>query len=215
MKPVFQTRIQARPAEEPLFPDSAGCVLEQIGSFDLPALAAGPGAKLRLADVTSPAGLEAFLCDYAGLQVAPIEFPLIARAYACAARGQARELIALDQEAGKQLGEAAFAGASRRIGRDRLRQLRPLRDHRVAQRYLTALESGAAQGWNPVVFGLFLSIYSTPPRQGLLRYGEAALTGLAESAARECCLPAAACEGAVAAAMALLPKGIEKAVALI
>ena len=43
---------------------------------------------------------------------------------------------------------------------------RPLRDQRLVQRYLTAVEQGEAQGWHTLVYGLTLAVYSLPLRQG-------------------------------------------------
>ena len=50
------------------------------------------------------------------------------------------------------------------------RSYEPLRDERVVQRYLAAVESGEAHGWHTLVYGLTLVVYSLPLRQGLLGY---------------------------------------------
>jgi urease accessory protein UreF len=175
----------------------------------------GPDAVLLPGPITNATGLKTFLCAYATQVLNPVELPLIARACACALRNQARELIELDHTVGTLPGMDVFSEASRIIGRERLQHLRPLKDHRVAQRYLAALDEGRVVGWHPVVYGVFLAIYSVPPRQGLLRYGESLLTELAASACRSAGLPQQQGVKAAASAIASLPKGIENAVALI
>jgi urease accessory protein UreF len=216
MKPVqiqAQNLRAAPPAPAP-FLGEPGPLLAHIGAFEpfSPPLELDP--RFCLDKIAGPAELEAFLCAYAEEALKAVEFPLIARAYACAVRNQARELIELDRQAATLLEPSIFAAASREIGRKRLIMLRPLRDQRVARRYLEALDTGNAQGWHPLVFGLFMAIYSLPPRQGLLRYGELALTSLADSIGQAKHFPSAS-SNAAAAALATLPEGIEKAVALI
>ena len=63
--------------------------------------------------------------------------------------------------------------------------MRPLRDDRVVQRYLDAVESGRAFGWHTIMYGLTLAVYSLPLRQGLLFYAQQTLAGLAAAAESE------------------------------
>ena len=70
------------------------------------------------------------------------------------------------------------------MGRLQLTRLRPLRDERAVQRYLTAVESGQAHGWHTMVYGVTLAVYSMPLRQGLLYYAQETLSALALAAAR-------------------------------
>src|SRR4029077_1319964 len=92
--------------------------------------------------------------------------------------------VALDQQLASELALQPFAGASRRVGQTQVRKLRPLRDARVVQRYLQAVETGEANGWHTLVYGLTLAIYSLPLRQGLLGYAHQTTRSFIYSAAR-------------------------------
>ncbi|MFM7103786.1 MAG: hypothetical protein ACKO3N_21790, partial [Verrucomicrobiota bacterium] len=48
------------------------------------------------------------------------------------------------------------------------------------QRLVAAVDSGAAAGWHPVVYGVMLSAFCLPLRQGLMHYATQTLTGLAD-----------------------------------
>ena len=72
--------------------------------------------------------------------------------------------------------------ASQRVGKTQLKRLRPLRDQRLVQRYLHAVQAGEAQAWHTVVYGLVLSLYSLPLRQGLLSYAQQTTRGFILSA---------------------------------
>jgi hypothetical protein len=111
--------------------------------------------------------------------LAPIELPAIARASLHAARGEWREILLLDSQLATEPLLAPFADGSRQIGRVQLERLRPLRDERVARRYLAAVESGQAHGWHTIVYGIMLAVYSWPLRQGLIHYGRQTIAGLA------------------------------------
>jgi urease accessory protein UreF len=131
--------------------------------------------------IHTPASLEKFLVRYRDQILIPIELPAIALAYAHTLRNEARELIALDRSL---IGEAAlqpFASASGRVGRSHLKRLRSLRDHRVVQRYIRALDTKRAFGWHSLVYGMTLAIYSVALRQGLLGYAQQTLNGFLES----------------------------------
>ena len=62
--------------------------------------------------------------------------------------------------------------------------LRSLRDNRLIQRYLQAIDAGQAQGWHTIVYGLTMAIYSMPLRQGLTAYAGQTLKGFIDSAER-------------------------------
>jgi hypothetical protein len=57
-----------------------------------------------------------------------------------------------------------------------------LRDERLVQRYLSAVEFGQANGWHTVVYGITLAMYSLPLRQGLLHYAQQTLGAFANNA---------------------------------
>ena len=114
----------------------------------------------------------------------PIELPAIQRAFLHASRNQTRELIAFDQGLAAEPLLRDFAAASQRVGQWHLRRFRPLRDLRVVQRYLKAVEEKRAHGWHTLVFGLTVSIYSLPIRECLAFYERSVLRGFIDAAAR-------------------------------
>lgn len=159
-------------------------LVEQLGSTEgLVALNAA-SAALRLDRIDSPAALRRFLAHYRVQVLVPVELPVIARAFCHAARHQTRELVALDRGLGAQSVPGELAAASRRVGQGQLRRLRPLRDQRLVQRYLAAVETGRAHGWHTVVYGLTLALFSLPLRDGLSAYAQQTLRGFIHSASR-------------------------------
>jgi len=159
-------------------------LVEQLGSADglvsLHALADSLAAR----PVTTLGALRGFLQTYRAQILLPHELPAIRDAHGHAARNHCRELVALDQ---LMCGEPAlreFASASRRVGQAQLLRLRPLRDERIVQRYLHAVEAGHAHGWHTIVYGLTLVVYSLPLRQGLLGYAQQTTRSFIQAAAR-------------------------------
>jgi urease accessory protein UreF len=156
-------------------------LLRQIGS---PGLAPDPDGPFWTAAVDSPAALCQFLEDYLARILLPHELPAIVAACGHARRGELRELLAQDLGLAAPLLPTPFAAPSRRMGWLQLARLRPLRDARIVQRYLAAVQSGQAHGWHTVVYGVTLAVYSLPLRQGLLYYSQETLAALAASASR-------------------------------
>jgi len=120
-----------------------------------------------------------------------------------------RELIALDVELADQPLLKSFAAASRRVGRCQLQKLRPLRDQRMVQRYLQAVNGGTAYGWHTLVYGLTLEVYSLPSRQGLLGYAQQTTRGFIYSAARNLKLSECSCRDLFDELCAPLPAAVE------
>lgn len=139
---------------------------------------------LRITPVHDLASLRAFLGHYRSQILLPLELPAIYAAHGHAERNELRELVALDQRLAAEAVLEQFFAPSRRVGRYQLQKLRPLRDQRFVQRYLAAVESGQAQGWHTLVYGLTLAVYSLPLRQGLLGYSHQTTRGFIYSAAR-------------------------------
>ena len=158
-------------------------LIEQLGSLEGLLTLSSLSAALRLPPVDDRSSLELFLQAYQSNLLLPVELPSIQRAYAHTTQHEIRELIALDCRLGDEAGLTPFANASRRIGRSQLARLRPLRDQRVVQRYLKAVDMGEAHGWHILVYGLTMAIYSIPLRQGLLNYGRQTLRGFIQAAA--------------------------------
>ncbi len=156
---------------------------EQLGSADGLLELGSVSTLLRLTPVRNLASFLHFLKKYQSEVLVPLELPAIQSAYGHAARHEVRELIALD---GRLAGEPLllnFADASRRVGQNQLRKLRPLRDERLLQRYLEAVEAGHAHGWHTLVYGVTMAVYSLPLRQGLLGYAQQVMRGFIYSAA--------------------------------
>ncbi len=158
-----------------------GPLLEQIGS---PEALAGAVAALEFRQISTLRELRAFLRDYQARILQSLELPAIHRAFGHASRHEIRELVAFDRQLNGQPLLQHFASASRLAGRIQLQRLRPLRDERMVQRYLAAVDEGAAQGWHTLVYGLTLAIYSRPLRQGLLGYARETTRGFIQSASR-------------------------------
>jgi urease accessory protein UreF len=177
------TRTQLAPTEAAEWLGDWHPLAEQLGCADGLLALGNVAAELRLAPVHSLSSLHRFLRRYQAQILLPFELPAIHRAHAHAARRQVRELVALDQQIAEEPVLQPFAAASRRVGQSQLQKLRPLRDERIVQRYLRAVEAGEANGWHTVVYGLTLAIYSLPLRQGLLGYAHQTTRGFVDSAA--------------------------------
>ena len=157
---------------------------EQLGSSDGLVELGSVSSLLEVRPVHDSRSLRAFLLKYQQRILLPAELPAIQSAHGHAARHEVRELIALDQRLGHEEVLKTFAEPSRRVGQAQLQKLRPLRDQRVVQRYLQAVELGDANGWHTLVYGLTLAIYSLPLRQGLLGYAHQTTRGFIYAAAR-------------------------------
>src|SRR6266516_4275474 len=156
----------------------------QIGSAE--GLAALSGAVPRkFHRVRDLASLRCFLLDYHSEVLIPLELPAICRAHGHASRYEIRELIELDRQLAREMLLQRFATASQRVGKTQLKRLRPLRDQRLVQRYLRAVQAGEAHAWHTVVYGLILSLYSLPPRQGLLSYAQQTTRGFISTASSQ------------------------------
>jgi urease accessory protein UreF len=182
---------------------------EQLGSADGLVELGSVSSQLRLPPVHNVASLRKFLGQYQLCILLPLELPAIESAHGHASRNEVRELIALDRELASEPVLQNFAAPSRRVGQAQLQKLRPLRDQRLVQRYLTAVESGEAHGWHTLVYGLTLAVYSLPLRQGLLGYAHQTMRGFIYSAARTLELSERACRGLFDDLCADLPLAIE------
>lgn len=132
-------------------------------------------------ELLNEADLREFLFNHQKPRLVQWEWPAVVKAWGHASRQELQELIALDQEMLLIPWPAPLAAASRRAGLRQLRRWRPLRDERLAGRYLRAVEDGKAQGWHSLVYGLMLQVYSLPLRQGLMMYAQQIATGFIDS----------------------------------
>lgn len=184
---------------------------ELLGEYPALLRRLGPGddvsvpapASLWHAPLRTVPELSAFIRRYHAEILAPLELPAIARAAEHTRRNEGRELIALDQSLDREAALRDFADASRRVGRGQLRRLRPLRDHRVLQKYLAASDDGLVRPWHTVVYGVTLGLYAIPLRQGLMGYVERTLGAWVELVRDARRLPALECSGLLEA---LLPE---------
>jgi urease accessory protein UreF len=182
---------------------------EQLGSTDGLVTLGSVSASLRLVPLHDLPSLRHFLRNYQSQLLLPLELPAIQCAHGHAARHEVRELVAFDQSLAEQPILSDFAAASRRVGQSQLSKLRPLRDQRVVQRYLHAVESGEAHGWHTLVYGLTLAVYSLPLRQGLLGYAHQTTRGFIYSAARMLRLSEHQCRDLFDSLSADLPQAVE------
>jgi urease accessory protein UreF len=155
---------------------------EQLGNpATLSSLTRGT-LSLQLDCLSNVTTLRRVLQTYCSRILIACELPAIYRAYKHASRFEVRELIDSDCRLSREPSLRHFARASQCVGTAQLKRLGPLRGERLVQRYLQAVESGKAYGWHTVVYGLVLSLYSLPLRQGLLNYGHQTLHGFIWSA---------------------------------
>ena len=180
-------------------------LLDQLGSPDDLALTGTVTAAFDFQRVSNLPALRSFLEAYRGQILTPIELPAIISAYGHATRGEVKELIALDQRLGKESAMQKFAMASCRVGQRQLSKLRPMRDQRVVQRYLTAIEDGQARGWHTLVYGVSLAMFSLPLRQGLQHYIDQTVSGFIGSSAKSLRLAEADCDALLSEQTSHLP----------
>jgi urease accessory protein UreF len=186
---------------------------EQLGSAEGLVALGSVSATLRLAPVHNLPTLRQFLRSYQTQILLPFELPAIQCAHGHASRHEVRELIAFDRSLADQPLLRPFAPASRRVGQYQLRKLRPLRDQRVVQRYLQAVEERRASAWHTLVYGLTLAVYSLPLRQGLLGYAHQTTRGFIYSAARTLALSERQCRALFDTLCANLPAAVENLLA--
>jgi urease accessory protein UreF len=158
-------------------------LLEQLGSLEGLVTLANASDSVQVREIRTTQDLREFLKSYHARILIPVELPAIQRAFSHGGHNQLRELVALDRELANESILQNFASASRRVGQGQLQKLRPLRDERIVQRYLAAVDSGEARGWHTLVYGLTLAVYSLPLRQGLLGYAQQTTRGFILAAA--------------------------------
>jgi urease accessory protein UreF len=184
-------------------------LVEQLGSAEGLASLHALAESLRARPVNSLAALREFLLLYRERVLLPHELPAIKTAFEHASRNEMRELNAFDQQLASETALQDFSGASKRVGRGQLQKLRPLRDERIVQRYLTSVESGEAHGWHTLVYGLTLVVYSLPLRQGLLGYAQQTTRGFIHATARGLKLTEAECRELFDELCAPLPSAVD------
>ena len=168
---------------------------------------------LDIEGVTDLRGLRLFLERYEREILRPIELPAVQSAYWFANRGQFRELLELDAELSANDLLMPFARASLSVGREQLRLLKPMYDQRMIQRFRKCVVAGEARGWNPIVFGMFLSIHSMPVREGLLQFGRQIWSGIVNGVQESCDLSDEECNALLGETIDRLPDWIEEVIA--
>jgi urease accessory protein UreF len=186
-------------------------LLDQLGSPEELAVTSTLTSVMEFARVRDLSTLRAFLDTYHAQVLLPVELPAIVSAYQHATRGEARELIALDRQLAGETMIRDFAAASCRVGQRQLSKLRAMRDQRVVQRYLAAIEAGEARGWHTLVYGVRLAMFSLPLRQGLQNYIEQTARGFIERAARSLRLAESSCDELAAQYFIAAPKAVAQA----
>jgi urease accessory protein UreF len=183
--------------------------IAQLGSADGLVTLGTVATFLQLPPIENVTALAQFLEAYRARILLAVELPAIGLAWQHGSRNEVRELIAVDQALAQNPALQPFAAASRRVGRSQLEKLRPLRDQRVVQRYLRAVEGGQAHAWHTLVFGLTLALYSLPLRQGLATYARQTIGGFIRAAARPLRLTRAECQELLERMCANLPRELE------
>ena len=135
-----------------------------------------------LSKVTDLKTLDAFLGQYINTILLPVELPAVLSAWQFTEECHTRELIELDRQLLREPLLDPFKAASCAVGRRQLSKLRPLRDHRVIQRYWNAMDGGKAAAWHTLVYGILTSTYSIPLRQSLVQLAQQTLAGFTLSA---------------------------------
>jgi urease accessory protein UreF len=181
----------------------------QLGSADGLAELGSVSSFLRLRPVRDVVSLAAFLRSYQKQILFGLELPAIYAAHEHTAHRELRELIDLDRGLAAEPRLRTFSEPSRRIGQAQLRRLRPLRDQRMVRRYLDAVNSGLANGWHTLVYGLTLEVYSLPLRQGLLGYAHQTTRGFIYAAARGLRLSEKQCRDVFEDLCDALPQAVE------
>jgi urease accessory protein UreF len=184
-------------------------LVEQLGSADGLASLHALADSLRVRPITNLPALRGFLQAYHDRILLPHELPAIQSAFSHASRHEVRELVVLDQQLSRELVLVEFADASQRVGHAQLQKLRPLKDERIVQRYLHAVESGEAHGWHTLVYGVTLVLYSLPLRQGLLGYAHQTTRRFIQAAARSLSVSEADCCALFEELCNPLPRAVE------
>jgi urease accessory protein UreF len=182
---------------------------EQLGSADGLVTLGAVSSLLQITPVYDLKSLRRFLQEYQSRILLAHELPAIQSAHKHAEHNELRELIAFDRQLEAEPALREFADASRRVGQAQLQKLRPLRDQRFVQRYLQAVDSGQANAWHVLVYGMTLAIYSLPVRQGLLGYAHQTTRGFIYSAAHTLELSEHTCRALFDDLCAALPSAIE------
>lgn len=162
---------------------------EQIGSATGLNELGSVAAAISLCPNETQASIKQFIDRYREEVLFSIELPAICQAYLHASRSEVRELIEVDLQLSQEPSLESFSRPGQEIGRAQLQQLRPLRDQRLVQRYLAAVERGESPCWHTVVYGVILWHYSLPLRQGLLHYAQQTLNGFLQSAGNSADIP--------------------------
>lgn len=155
-----------------------------LGSADELTTLSPTACTHHLTKIHSLPALRDFLHEYKSSVLAPHEFRHVYQSCTLAGRGHIRELLMLDEQVCAEPALKEFQLASRHVGKRQLNRMRALRDLRVVQKYCAAVNAGTAYGWHTLVYGVVLSTYALPLRQGLLHYGRQTLGGFIHAAAR-------------------------------
>jgi urease accessory protein UreF len=205
-----RTDIDMAPQEiAPLLGDPHPLV-EQVGSTAGLLKSAVAPKEMVVGHIDSLPALRAFVESYRTGLLVPVELPAILAAQGHAVRHEVLELIGLDQRLASDPRLKPYAAASCRVGQRQLHRLRPLRDHRLLQRYLAAVDGGQAHGWHMLAFGVALGVFSLALRQGLAAYARHTVGGFIESAARRLNLSENACRDLLEELSAPLPENVNR-----
>lgn len=160
-------------------------LVEQLGSAGGLVAPDAAAATLQLGPVRDRVALREFLRAYHAELLLPVELPAIRRAWGHATGNEFRELARFDCALRDEARLQPFATASQAAGQRQLRRFRPLRDVRLVQRYLAAMEREEVQAWHTLVYGVTMWLFSLPLHQGLLGYARQVTRGFIRAAAED------------------------------
>jgi urease accessory protein UreF len=113
-----------------------------------------------------------------------VDLPMIRWAREAASRNDSKELAELDRVLASTLAAGPMREASVKAGQQQLRKLRPIKGHRFLARYIAEVESQRALGFQPIVYGVHLFLFSVSLREGLMNYAFQTLQRFATAASR-------------------------------
>jgi urease accessory protein UreF len=165
-------------------------------------------------EIRDEKSLRSFLAALLANRIARVDLPMVRWAREAAARNDSKGLVELDRILASTLAVGPLREASVRAGQQQLRKLRPIKGHRFLARYIAEVESERACGFQPVVYGVYLFLFSVALREGLMNYAYQTLQGFVGAAARTIRLDEAQRKPLVEDVCAGLPQLVEQSLAV-
>ena len=182
-----------------------GALAERIGASRATSVWS---SELQLTPISTLEALTAWMAYYRQTILVEQEWPVVLEAWQLTREGKFKDLIRLDKQCDRWMSSMPFHEASRAVGQRQLGRLRALLDQRIILRYLEAIEARRANGWHPVVYGLYLAVFNLPLRQGLVNFGAQTMRGMLRGVCQGPLLTDTQIEDAIEQEVGLLPKSL-------